>query len=57
VQCPTMIAFGGSDLRTLYITSASHKRPDAEQARLPLTGQVLAMRVDVPGRVEHVYEP
>ena len=57
VQCPTMIAFGGNDLRTLYITSASHKRPDAEKARLPLTGQVLALRVNVPGRVEHVYEP
>ena len=57
VQCPTMIAFGGADLRTLYITSASHKRPDAEKARLPLTGQVLALRVDVPGRAEHVYEP
>ncbi|WP_332847685.1 SMP-30/gluconolactonase/LRE family protein [Massilia sp. S19_KUP03_FR1] len=57
VQCPTMIAFGADDLRTLYITSASHKRPQAEKARLPLTGQVLALRVDVPGRVEHVYEP
>jgi len=57
VQCPTMLAFGGDDLRTLYITSASGKRPEAEKARLPLTGRVLALRVDVPGRAEHVYEP
>jgi sugar lactone lactonase YvrE len=57
VQCPTMMAFGGDDLRTLYITSASHKRPDAEKARLPLTGQVLSLRVEVSGRAEHVYEP
>lgn len=57
LQCPTMIAFGGADLRTLYITSASHKRPADELARLPLSGQVLALQVAVPGRVEHVYEP
>lgn len=57
VQCPTMMAFGGDDLRTLYITSAAGKRPDAEKARLPLTGQVLSLRVEVPGRAEHVYEP
>ena len=57
VKCPTMMAFGGDDLRTLYITSASHKRPEAEKAQFPLTGQVLSLRVDVPGRVEHVYEP
>jgi sugar lactone lactonase YvrE len=44
-------------LRTLYITSASGNRSDAEKARLPLTGQVLSLRVDVPGRAEHVYEP
>jgi sugar lactone lactonase YvrE len=55
VRCPTMIAFGGHDLRTLYITSARHKRPDSELAQYPLSGCVLALRVDVPGRVEPPY--
>ncbi|HAT32434.1 MAG TPA: gluconolactonase [Janthinobacterium sp.] len=55
VRCPTMLAFGGADLRTLYITSASHKRPAAELAALPLTGRLLSLRVDVAGRVEPAY--
>ena len=49
VRCPTMPCFGGPDLRTLYITSARHKRPDDELALQPLAGCVLSMRVDVPG--------
>ena len=49
VQCPTMPCFGGADLKTLYVTSASQKRPAAELAALPLTGHVLWTRVDVPG--------
>jgi sugar lactone lactonase YvrE len=57
VRCPTMIAFGGPDLRTLYITSARHKRPAAELAQHPLSGCVLALRVDVPGRPEPAYIP
>ncbi|MDQ9473891.1 SMP-30/gluconolactonase/LRE family protein, partial [Escherichia coli] len=28
VRCPTMVCLGGEDLRTLYITSASHGRPE-----------------------------
>jgi sugar lactone lactonase YvrE len=57
VRCPTMIAFGGPDLRTLYITSARHNRPAAELAQHPLSGCVLALRVDVPGRPEPAYIP
>jgi sugar lactone lactonase YvrE len=56
VNCPTMMAFGGADLRTLYITSLG-KRPEAELEKYPHTGKLLAMRVDVAGRVEHAYEP
>ena len=48
-RCPTMPCFGGPDLRTLYVTTASHKRPEAELAALPWSGRVLALRVDVPG--------
>jgi sugar lactone lactonase YvrE len=49
VRCPTMPCFGGDDLRTLYVTSASHNRPVAEMAACPDSGRVIAMRVDVPG--------
>jgi sugar lactone lactonase YvrE len=49
VRCPTMPCFGGEDLRTLYVTSASHKRPAAELQALPASGCVIALRVEVPG--------
>jgi sugar lactone lactonase YvrE len=48
VRCPTMVAFGGADLKTLYITSAS-KRPAEELAQHPLSGHVLQVRMAVPG--------
>ncbi len=53
-RCPTMVAFGGDDLQTLYITTAG-KRPAEELARLPLTGKVLQVRVEVAGRPAAVY--
>jgi sugar lactone lactonase YvrE len=49
VRCPTMPAFGGHDLRTLYITSAREQRPAKELAAQSLAGCVLALEVDVPG--------
>jgi sugar lactone lactonase YvrE len=49
VMCPTMPCFGGPDLKTLYVTTVRDKRPADELARLPWSGCVLQMRVDVPG--------
>jgi sugar lactone lactonase YvrE len=49
VRCPTMPAFGGHDLKTLYITTAREHRPAAELAAQPLAGCVLALDVEVPG--------
>lgn len=57
LRCPTMLAFGGDDLRTLYITSASHGRPALEREQLPMTGCLLSMQVDVAGREEPMYLP
>ena len=51
-MCPTMCAFGGSDLRTLYVTTARQMREADELARLPQSGGIFAMRVDVPGLPE-----
>lgn len=49
VRCPTMPCFGGGDLKTLYVTTVRDKRPDEELATQPWAGQVLQMRVEVPG--------
>jgi len=51
-MCPTMCAFGGEDLRTLYVTSARQERDADELARLPDSGGIFAMRVDTPGLPE-----
>lgn len=56
VRCPTMVAFGGQDLRTLFISTARHNRPADELNSLPLSGFMLTLRVDVPGRRESPYE-
>lgn len=55
VRCPTMVAFGGTDLRTLYITSVSEKRSEVELAMYPLSGCVFSLRIDVAGCIEPVY--
>ncbi|HEX4884633.1 MAG TPA: SMP-30/gluconolactonase/LRE family protein [Casimicrobiaceae bacterium] len=51
-MCPTMCAFGGPGLSTLYVTTARTQRDEAELARLPLSGGLFAMDVDVPGLPE-----
>jgi sugar lactone lactonase YvrE len=51
-MCPTMCAFGGPDLRTLYVTTARQKRDAAELARYPQSGGIFAKRVEFPGRPE-----
>jgi sugar lactone lactonase YvrE len=54
-MCPTMCAFGGPDLKTLYVTSARQHRPDEELARLPASGGIFAMAADVPGLPEPAF--
>ena len=55
VTRPTMVAFGGADLRTLYITSAREGAGDDELARQPQAGGLFAVRLDVAGRAEPLY--
>jgi sugar lactone lactonase YvrE len=55
VRCPTMPCFGGAELKTLYITTASEGRPAAELAVQPWAGCVLSLRVDVPGLPANVF--
>lgn len=47
-QC-TKVAFGGEDLRNLYITTASVGLSDAERSRQPLAGGLFRTRVAVAG--------
>jgi sugar lactone lactonase YvrE len=51
-MCPTMCAFGGPDLKTLFVTSARQHREPEELERLPQSGGIFAMRVSVPGLPE-----
>jgi D-xylonolactonase len=53
-QC-TKVAFGGADLRTLYITTASVGLDDAQRAQQPLAGGLFRTRVAVPGLPAHRY--
>ncbi len=49
----TMIAFGGDDLRTAYVTTARQGLSDEELSANPLSGGIFSFRVDVPGLPEH----
>lgn len=52
VSRPTMIAFGGRDLRTAYVTSARTGLSDEQLAEQPHAGAIFAFHTDVPGLVE-----
>ncbi|HEY3868324.1 MAG TPA: SMP-30/gluconolactonase/LRE family protein [Actinocrinis sp.] len=52
---PTSLAFGGPDLRTMYITSASVDLTGEQLAQWPLSGAVLQRAAAVPGRPSHHY--
>ena len=51
-RSPTMPAFGGRDLRTLYVTSAGAGLSAADLDAYPLSGSLFAMQVEVPGLPE-----
>lgn len=54
--CPTMVAFGGADRKTLYVTSARVGRPEAELVQYPLSGGLFAMPVDVAGLAKPLFD-
>lgn len=49
VSRPTMCAFGGPDLRTLFISSASDKLSPAQRRREPQAGALFSMNAGVRG--------
>ena len=50
-SCP---AFGGADLKTLYVTSASKTLSREQLAREPHAGSVYTVEVDVAGQREPI---
>ncbi len=46
---PTMIAFGGADRKTAFVTTARIGLDTAALARQPEAGDIFSFRVDVPG--------
>jgi sugar lactone lactonase YvrE len=55
VPRPTSCCFGGFDLKTLYITSASVGLSAAALTDAPLSGQLFALNMDVKGVAEPGY--
>jgi sugar lactone lactonase YvrE len=51
-QRPTMVCFGGDDLRTAFVTTARAGMSAQELAAQPLSGGIFSFRVDVPGLQE-----
>lgn len=49
VKWPTMVTFGGSDLKTLFITSSRENLSEEDLARYPQSGDIFAVNVDVAG--------
>lgn len=54
-QNVTKVAFGGPDLRTVYITTARKNTPDGRLATLPQAGGLFSMAVEVAGQAPTMF--
>ena len=57
VPRPTSCAFGGPDLKTLYVTSAAFNLSAEQRAAAPLSGCLFALDVGAQGLPEPAFEP
>jgi sugar lactone lactonase YvrE len=57
LRCPTMVAFGGPRMTTLYLTSARAGRDEAELARFPQSGGLFALEAGVAGLPKPLFDP
>jgi sugar lactone lactonase YvrE len=55
VSQPTMPAFGGADMKTLFVTSACQKLSDAALRAQPFAGGLLAVETDFVGHPVHSF--
>jgi sugar lactone lactonase YvrE len=51
----TKIAFGGHDLRTVFVTTARKGLSEEELSRQPLAGGLFRFRVPTPGQIQHQF--
>ena len=52
---PTSLTFGGPDLKTMYITTASVGLTQKQRDRWPASGAVLSVSMPRPGRAENIF--
>lgn len=56
VTRPTMLCFGGSSLRTLYVTSLREGLSESELSRSPLAGAVFSFEPGVAGTTSALFK-
>lgn len=49
VRCPTMVCFGGRDMKTLFITTTRENMSEAEVKAYPLSGAIFTLPLAVAG--------
>ncbi|MBV7405875.1 SMP-30/gluconolactonase/LRE family protein [Enterobacter sp. ENT03] len=49
VRCPTMVCFGGPNMKTLFITTTRENISDEEIKAHPLSGAIFTLPISVPG--------
>ncbi|MNE35850.1 L-arabinolactonase [compost metagenome] len=49
VRCPTMVCFGGDDMKTLFVTTTRENMDAEEVAQYPLSGAIFTLPVNVAG--------
>jgi sugar lactone lactonase YvrE len=57
LRCPTMVAFGGPEMKTLYLTSARAGRSAAELEQFPHSGGLFALDAGVAGLPKPLFDP
>ena len=55
-SCVTSCAFGGKKLKTLFITTSSHKLSDEDKVKEPLAGSLFCIDLKVKGIKENKFK-
>lgn len=55
VRCPTMVCFGGPDMKTLFITTTRENMTPEETAQYPLSGAIFTLPVNVAGMKKSLF--
>lgn len=49
VRCPTMVCFGGADMKTLFVTTTRENMTEEEIGERPLSGALFTIKTEVAG--------